>query len=274
MEQADARIAYKTCPLCDGSDAIEECVADCSHHPLYSHELPKAQRWLRCRQCDHVYVDGYFSKEAQDLLFSGGHTYQTPGQEIENTRYISARMVEVVCELLPASTGRWLDIGFGNGSLMTTAAEFGFQVVGLDMREPNIKLMREYGFEAHAVEFEKYQPSELFDVISMADVLEHMSFPKGALRHAHELLREGGLIFLSMPNSDSFLWSFLSQEKINPYWGELEHYHNFGRRRLYSLLEECGFKPLRYGVSARYRACMEVVAQKSLVPEVDSNDQS
>lgn len=42
----------------------------------------------------------------------------------------------------------------------------------------------------------------------------------------------------------------------------LEHCHNFGRSRLWALLEECGFKPAEYGVSERYRACMEVLAIK------------
>ena len=157
--------------------------------------------------------------------------------------------------------GRWLDIGFGNGAYMTTAAEFGFHAVGLDLRENCVEIMRNLGFEAHAVEFEKFKPAEPFDVISMADVLEHMPYPKPC-RHARNLLRTDGLLFVSMPNSDSFLWKVLSDNNANPYWGELEHYHNFGRRRLYALLTECGFEPVRYGVSARYRACMEVIARK------------
>jgi hypothetical protein len=48
----------------------------------------------------------------------------------------------------------------------------------------------------------------------------------------------------------------------NPYWSEMEHFHNFGRSRLYSLLEEFGFRPERYSVSERYKACMEVIAVK------------
>ena len=96
----------------------------------------------------------------------------------------------------------------------------------------------------------------------MADVLEHMPFPRAALDQAWELLADGGLLFVSMPNADCFLWSLLDKNGQNPYWAELEHYHNFGRRRLYRLLEERGFAPRRYGVSQRYRACMEVIAQK------------
>jgi 2-polyprenyl-3-methyl-5-hydroxy-6-metoxy-1,4-benzoquinol methylase len=174
-------------------------------------------------------------------------------------------MVSTVCDALSTQAGRWLDVGFGNGALLTTAAEFGFRVVGLDLREASVRLMQQFGYEAHAVEFDAYRPAEPFDVISMADVLEHMPYPKPALRHAYGLLREEGLLFVSMPNSDSFVWNVLTRNGVNPYWGEIEHYHNFGRQRLHALLVECGFDPVRYGVSERYRACMEVLARRKPV---------
>jgi hypothetical protein len=78
------------------------------------------------------------------------------------------------------------------------------------------------------------------------------------------LLADGGVLFISLPNSDSMLWRALDRENANPYWGELEHYHNFSRERLYRLLRETGFEPLRYGISERYRACMEVIARRRL----------
>jgi hypothetical protein len=46
----------------------------------------------------------------------------------------------------------------------------------------------------------------------------------------------------------------------NPYWTELEHYHNFTRVRLEALLKECGYTPVYYGVSPRYMAGMEIIA--------------
>jgi protein O-GlcNAc transferase len=47
-----------------------------------------------------------------------------------------------------------------------------------------------------------------------------------------------------------------------PYWGEMERYHNFSRTRLYALLQSHGFEPVRHGTSERYWVCMEVVAVK------------
>lgn len=262
MDPPQARIPYERCPLCEATENAVAMVGDCSRHPAYQAALPTEMRWLRCARCEHVYVDGYFSPAALEILFSTTMPNQAPGYDLEATRYVSARMIESVSQLMPSQEGRWLDVGFGNGALLTTAAEYGFETVGLDLRASTVAAMRELGYEAHAVELEDYRPDAPFDVVSMADVLEHMPFPKRALEHTRGLLRDGGLLFVSMPNSDSFLWRWLTRNGVNPYWNEMEHYHNFGRRRLYALLREHGFEPLRYAVSFRYRACMEVIARK------------
>jgi protein O-GlcNAc transferase len=258
----EARIPYRGCPLCEAPDPVEITVADCSGHPLFRPPLPREQRWMQCWQCAHIFVDGYFAPFALEVLFSSAQPGQVPGHEVEAQRIVWARVVDSVAALQAGLGGRWLDVGFGDGALLTTAAEYGYQVVGVDPRAENVRLMREAGYEAHASLFEDFRAGDPFDVVSLADALEHMPFPKSALHKARELLRPGGLLFLSMPNSDAHVWARLSAENANPYWGEIEHYHNFGRDRLYRLLEECGFRPARYSVSHRYRACMEVIARR------------
>ena len=99
-------------------------------------------------------------------------------------------------------------------------------------------------------------------MVSLADVIEHFAFPRQALEHAATLLAPRGLLFVSTPNMDSAVWRALDAQQANPYWGELEHFHNFSRQRLYSLLEEHGFEVVHYSVSERYRVCMEVIARR------------
>jgi protein O-GlcNAc transferase len=154
------------------------------------------------------------------------------------------------------------------------AEEWGFTPVGLDLRRDNVAVLRSLGYEAHCVPIEELDDGVRYSVVSMADVLEHMPFPKSGLLAARRLLAPGGALFLSMPNTDTMLWRLLHANKVNPYWGEIEHYHNFSRRRLYALLEEHGFEPVEYGVSERYRACMEVVALRRCrpAPGVDQDD--
>jgi protein O-GlcNAc transferase len=76
------------------------------------------------------------------------------------------------------------------------------------------------------------------------------------------LLRGNGVLFLAMPNMGSMVWRLLHVNGVNPYWGEIEHYHHFSRRRLYALLSDHGFKPAEYSVSEHARVGMEVIAVK------------
>jgi protein O-GlcNAc transferase len=254
------RIAYGACPLCDSSDIPAVLGADCSKHPIYQPGLPPVMIWHECRNCGHVFTEGYFDAKAASLVFSMTQPNQTVGYEMERQRTISARMVERVARYVQG--GSWLDVGFGNGSLLFTAEEWGYVPAGLDLRKENVHALKQLGYEAHCLPIEQLYDQERFNIVSMADVLEHMPFPKIGLAAAHRLLRANGALFLSMPNMDNMVWRLLHAHGVNPYWGEIEHYHNFSRKRLYALLQEHGFQPMEYQVSERYRICMEVIAIK------------
>jgi 2-polyprenyl-3-methyl-5-hydroxy-6-metoxy-1,4-benzoquinol methylase len=139
----------------------------------------------------------------------------------------------------------------------------GIHPVGVDLRKDNVEVLASLGYEAHRLPVETLDHDGRYSVVSMADVLEHLPFPKTALAAARRLLRQGGALFLSMPNMDSMVWRLLHANNVNPYWGEIEHYHNFTRSRLHALLAEHGFDAVEYGVSERYRACMEVIALRT-----------
>ena len=255
-----SRINFEGCPLCGSRDHAAYVTASCAHHPLYTPLISPTMQWQRCNQCDHIFTDGYFTAAVAAVVFSKTNVAQMVGADMENQRAVSARMIEKVLPFV--SSGSWLDIGFGNGSLLFTAQEFGFKPVGVDLRDANVVALRARGIDAECVNLLDMRRLHEFSVISMADVLEHVSFPTPFLQHARDLLEPEGVLFISMPNADSPLWQAWNDGGVNPYWGELEHYHNFGRERLYALLEQTGFRPVKYGISERYRACMEVVAMK------------
>lgn len=254
----EPRVAYSACPLCSSRDITRFKEADCTRHPVYQPALPPTMAWCRCGNCAHVFTEGYFTPEAAAVIFSKTMPHQAIGHDIEGQRPVSARIVERVARYAPS--GEWLDIGCGNGSLLFTAQEWGYTPVGVDLRATNVQALAKLGFEAHCTPVEELNFPGRFTVISMADVLEHIPYPRPALEAVHRLMKEGGVLFISMPNMDNMIWRAMDASKANPYWGEIEHYHNFSRTRLYTLLESQGFTPLQYAISERYRACMEVIA--------------
>jgi SAM-dependent methyltransferase len=256
------RVRYEACPLCRSASIGALRADSCTHHALYDPRLPALIQWMRCDACTHVFTDGYFGAEATKIIFARTQANQMPTWNADHdARLLHSRMVAYVLQHRRGLGGRWLDVGFGNGLLLAAADEFGFEVVGLDARESSVKALRELGFEAQATDLATFE-SEPFDVISMADVVEHVPYPKTVLEAARRLLKDDGLLFVSMPNIDCFAWKALDATKSNPYWGELEHFHNFGRKRLYALLDENGFEPCGYRCNERYFVGMEIVARK------------
>jgi SAM-dependent methyltransferase len=258
--QAKLRIAFDRCPLCDGQGIKPLRAADCTPHPLYRPVVPRIMQWMRCNGCGHVFTEGYFSAEVLSEIFQATNESQQPGWNFEQQRAISARMVEAVARHV--DEGGWLDVGFGNGSLLFTAEEWGFLPVGIDLRPSSVAALQRLGVEAHCIDLATMEGAAKFSVISMADVLEHMPYPKPALAAARRLLRPGGVLFISMPNYDCAAWRLLDLLNGNPYWAELEHFHNFSRMGLYALLREIGFDPLQYRISERYRVGMEIIARR------------
>jgi protein O-GlcNAc transferase len=256
----EERVPYKQCPLCASQAMAILHVGDCSKHALYKKALSPRIVWKQCGQCSHVFTEGYFTPQACEIIFSNTKENQKVGGAIEQNRLVSALMIDKV---LPyASEGIWLDVGFGNGSLLFTAQEYGFKPVGVDLRSDNVAILKSLGIEAHCSDLADLNLHGQCAVISMADVLEHMPFPRKGLEATQALLKTGGALLISMPNSENMVWRIMNEQKANPYWGEIEHYHNFSRTTLYRLLEDHGLKPVRYGISERYRACMEVIAIK------------
>lgn len=262
------RIPFERCPICDGKESLEFRVASCAGHALYDERLPDKMRWVKCKTCDHVYVDGYLDEEAIAILFRRTQPNQTPGEHTLLGRPVAAKIVEDVSTARGATSGRWLDVGFGAGALLATAAEYGYEAVGIDARKESVERMRSFGFECYVDEPPAFSAGpnvaygRPFDVISMADVLEHGNYPLEFLAWANRRLVTGGALFVSCPNTDAFAWRAMEITHRNPYWSEIEHVHNFGRAELMGILRSAGFQPVRYGISQRYLASMELVALK------------
>jgi SAM-dependent methyltransferase len=257
------RVRYEACPLCDGSLFVPLGEASAKGHPGWSAGLPEKLSWVGCKDCGHVFTDGFWSDAALEKIFASAHPHQTPGNDVELGRKLAAKVVTRMSELRKSFEGRWLDVGFGDGALLTTADEFGYDVVGLDLRESAVRRMRDFEYTVERQSLLEFRDARGFDVISLCDVLEHMPFPKQALAKAMQLLAPHGLLLVSCPNLDSFVWKWFDQRGQNPYWAELEHHHNFGRARLQALLVECRLEPIHYAISERYKAGMEIVARRA-----------
>jgi 2-polyprenyl-3-methyl-5-hydroxy-6-metoxy-1,4-benzoquinol methylase len=154
----------------------------------------------------------------------------------------------------------WVDVGCGDGALLMTATDYGFAAVGLETRADAVERIKTLGGNALRHDFMELKFEVVVDVLSMMDVLEQVPFPRAALRKAAQVLRPGGVLVISTPDLTSSIWKALDAEKLNPYWQDLERYHNFSRDRLVTLLRDSDFDIVDFALPGRAQAQMEFYA--------------
>ena len=78
---------------------------------------------------------------------------------------------------------------------------------------------------------------DFFDIILLNDVLEHLKFPKIALKNIQKLLKKDGILYITTPNLN------LMRKKIYRYADKKEHHVSlFPHLELKSTLDSLGFR--------------------------------
>lgn len=95
------------------------------------------------------------------------------------------------------------------------------KVIGIDIVEEDINTMKKLGYNVSLVDAQKmsrYNFSISFDVVLLADVIEHIPNPGLVLSEAKKILAPGGKIIISVPNALGvvrFLKTFFRYEQVN-----------------------------------------------------------
>lgn len=158
-----------------------------------------------------------------------------------------------ILSLVPAGAQVW-DVGCGRGLLAESLAAQGASVVGLDLLERReiSSAVQEY----HRIDVEHTMPEtkRRFDVIVLADLVEHIRDPQDLLAHLGKFLRPDGRVVLSTGNVA--IWFYRLSLLLGRFnYGERgilddSHVHLYTLQSARSLVEKSGFRirSVRYTV--------------------------
>jgi SAM-dependent methyltransferase len=136
--------------------------------------------------------------------------------------------------------GRLLDVGCNEGRGLRLYADNGFQVEGLELNETAAALARQRGFSVHTEPLGQFRPPEPFDVVVLANVLEHAWDPVEMLAEVRRLLRPDGQVWISCPNAASLWRRVFSRAWVN--WHVPFHLWHFSPATLQAVLTRAGYE--------------------------------
>jgi len=164
------------------------------------HETGRHGDLLECVECGTVQQLLPSGEELHDLYRDvDDEAYLT---EEVGRRATAAHLLDLIGEHVPA--GRLLDVGCGHGLLLDEARKRGYEVVGLELSRAAARHAREaLGLEVIEQPVEAFVDLDGFDVVVLADVLEHLDDPVAAVDRCAGLLRPGGALCVVTPDPSS-----------------------------------------------------------------------
>lgn len=238
---------FPSCLLCDKDDIFVK-------YEIGDHKI------LRCKACSLMWLFPMPTKEDLQQIYN--QTYYSNksffSTSLENIYgyydFISERLYKQMsyssilnqakkylkAEDVPAL----LDIGCGLGHMLDVAFDEGFDVQGIEFNPFAVEQIRKkYNFKVHLGDIALYK-GKIFDMITMFDVIEHLTDPFAAIKTARTLLKPGGLIIITTMDSDSVVSKILGR-RLEDFRRIREHLFFFTRKSLRKILEESGFEILK-----------------------------
>lgn len=183
--------------------------------------IAKGYPIFECSACDYRFCDpkmianDHTARHYSDEYFCGGGAGY---QDYLAERELLIRHGEHYGDLLNqyTSPGRVLDVGAAAGFLMKGLSNRGWSVEGCEPNESMAAFARsEFGFKISPGAFENHQSEDLYNVVTMIQVIAHFENIPAALTTASKLTKPGGYWLIES-------WNFrsLTAKVLGSHWHE------------------------------------------------------
>jgi SAM-dependent methyltransferase len=190
--------------------------------------------YVKCNNCSLIYQNPRMTPQSlAERLYNGKYRSQNKGNEISRESTCS-RTFKIYAKLFfklnrfpeIQKKGKVLDIGCGGCTELNSYKQAGWECFGIDP-DPDVKnIGKKYGLNICIGELKEAKYHEnFFDLIIMKHSLEHIPNPNEILEEVYRVLKSDGVLYIEVPNGESFEIKIFKN-----FWHQL----HFGHLYLYS----------------------------------------
>lgn len=224
------------CPLCAGHKQIDFLEVN-------------SYRIVRCVTCGFLFVSPSPTSQQLQSFYQQGEYYT--GGTLGYSNYMGERRLHErlalrrlrTIERLCPGRGRLLDVGCAAGFFLHVAQQRGWEPFGVELSNEMVSYATQLIGRPIAGSLSELQAApHSFDAITLWEYIEHIPDPNDEIERLTALLRPGGILALSTPNTG--YWTAVHQPQQ---WREYKppaHLGFFTDRSLRQMLEGCGLDVL------------------------------
>ncbi len=206
--------------------------------------------YVKCLECGMLYINPQLDEDkirAQYRSLPSQNYWIEVLQTERQLKYDTKKFRGALEDMMMfAEPGKLLDIGCNLGIFLDLARKKGWDAHGVELNEKARAVAeKKFGLDIYGKPLEELDlEPESFDVITLWEVLEHLTNPRDILEQAHRLLKPNGMIVILVPNCDSLAIRMMHGKTAAFGWGHLWY---FTPASLETLLNQYGFKVFKVG---------------------------
>lgn len=217
---------------------------------------------FRCSECRFIFVDNKERAEQQKVFLVEENSSIENVQKLKdkykkdyhNKRVLYSNLAENISNYFKNSLEgiKILDVGACGGFFLHEVEKVGGNknnMCCLEISNDYIRLAEEYfGYKSIRSNIEDFVSEEKYDVVSLLDVLEHVSDFRKAMARISAIMKSNGILILKLPNGN---WTYLKcllakvffPDKMRKFlYLEPGGHLNYWNANNINLLEKAGFK--------------------------------
>jgi len=241
----------KNCPICNSrensiliyQEKLPENLVDAN---FAGRKNPDGYHYkmLRCSNCTLLYASEIYDEEYSNQLYNDS-TFDYSDELKGLTKSYSKCLVDGL-KIFDNSKENFLEIGCGNGFMLKEALRLGFKNVkgiepskeAIHFADDEIKEFIHHGIFAG----ENQNNLELYDVVFIAMIIEHVVDANKFLSSIYKILKSGGIIICICHNERHFLSKILKDK--HPIIND-EHVAVFNKKALKKIFSKNHFKEIQ-----------------------------
>jgi len=197
------------CPFCASPDKIVVGKPKISGNA--AHFIRHDYRIVRCNNCRFYFVNPEIDltlNEWAELYGAGYFGEITSWYKKQRLKDLENRF-DKMKKRSRNEIENFLDVGCGEGLALVEAHRRGWKTYGIDITDNRVLNAKD-----DMIKFIKGDlitaalPRDFFDAIYIDSVLEHVINPSEYLKDLYKILKPGGVVYIGVPNEDSFFNDF------------------------------------------------------------------
>lgn len=162
-------------------------------------------------------------------------------ESTRNTRKLQMRKILEKIKKLK-SNGYLLDVGAGSGILIEEAIKMGYKAEGIEPSNWLYHKAKEHKLPIILGTINDFKPTIQYDIITLIDVIEHISNPMEVIEKIFKVLKKDGVVITVTPDIGSIAAFLLGR---NWWHYRIAHIGYFNKRTLNKAFEASGFKLIK-----------------------------